>query len=142
MKPLRLKLTGPVFIVVFAITVWWAQAWGVSQRKDAGIPDTVTIHVLSQKYVPVTFPHQSHAEMSGDCTTCHHHSPAGETVACSTCHGIKAEPKKDDIPSLKAAYHLQCMKCHRETDIELARCTYCHVRKQTSTKVDKEGSEK
>lgn len=142
MKPLGVKLGGPVFIVVLAVTVWWAQAWGVSLRKDVVIPDTVTINVLSQKYVPVTFSHQSHVEMSDECATCHHHNPAGETVVCSTCHGIKVEPKKDDIPSLKAAYHLQCMKCHREMDVELARCTYCHERKQTSAKVDKEGGKK
>jgi hypothetical protein len=77
--------------------------------------------------------------MSGDCVTCHHRSPAGETLACPACHSIKPALKKDDVPSLKAAYHLQCMECHRQQDVELARCTFCHAKKQTDAKVKKEG---
>jgi DnaJ-class molecular chaperone len=119
-----------------------AIAWSESQKRDDGIPETVTIDVLSKKYLPVNFPHQSHAEMSGDCVTCHHHSPAGKTSACSKCHSIKPSLKKDDVPSLKAAYHLQCIDCHRQQDIELSRCAYCHAKKQISSKPIVKGSEK
>ena len=138
MKPARVNVfIIPVLIVAIALTALWAKAWGGSQKPV--IPETGTINVLSQKYVPVTFPHQSHAEMSGDCVTCHHRSPAGETLACPACHSIKPALKKDDVPSLKAAYHLQCMECHRQQDVELARCTFCHAKKQTDAKVKKEG---
>lgn len=140
MKPVRVNLfILPVLIIAISLMALWAKAWGVSQKQDAGIPETVTINVLSQKYIPVLFPHQSHAEMSGDCVTCHHHSPEGETLACKSCHSIKPDIKKDDVPSLKAAYHLQCVECHRQQDVELSRCTFCHAQKQTDAKVKKEG---
>ena len=134
MKPVRVNLfILPVLIVAISLTLLWAKAWGV-QKGNAVIPETVTINVLFQKYIPVLFPHQSHAEMSGDCVTCHHHSPEGETLACKSCHSIKLGIKKDDVPSLKAAYHLQCIECHRQQDVELSRCTFCHAKKKSMQK--------
>jgi len=142
-KTLRVDtIIMPVVIILVALTALGAKAWGVSQKWNAGSPETVTISLLSQKYVPVLFPHQSHTEMSDDCAACHHQSQEGEAIACATCHSIKPEIKKEDVPSLKAAYHLQCVECHRQQDVELARCTFCHAKKQTDTRAGKEESEK
>jgi len=142
-KPIGVRVSMAILVIAaIVVTILWAKAWGESQKRDDGIPETVTIDVLSKKYLPVNFPHQSHAEMSGDCVTCHDHSSAGKTSACSKCHSIKPSLKKDDVPSLKAAYHLQCVECHRQQDIELSRCTYCHTKRQASSKVIKKGSEK
>jgi hypothetical protein len=93
-------------------------------------PETCTINSLEKIYQPVEFPHNLHAEMSGDCTECHHHSPAGETPACGGCHGEPFNPKNLNMPGLKGAYHLQCLGCHREMGVGSTGCSgECHIKK-------------
>lgn len=92
-------------------------------------PDVVILDELENLYLPVPFDHRGHAEMTmmtDGCIVCHHHSPQGsEHPACKTCHEIS--PKRDDVrePSLKEAYHRQCLNCHREWSGEVT-CSICH----------------
>jgi hypothetical protein len=74
--------------------------------------------------------HAKHATVIKDCALCHHYRPvdesASETTRCSACH---QEPFQKDHPErmgLKAAYHQQCMGCHREMDKGPIDCAGCH----------------
>jgi len=80
-------------------------------------------------YQPVHFTHQLHAEMShlaGGCQTCHHYNPPGRILTCIECH--ETGRKREDIskPDLKAAYHRQCIDCHRGWSHEI-NCVSCHA---------------
>src|SRR4051812_12702556 len=101
---------------------------------------------LAALYEPVPFDHQSHAKMSemwDGCETCHHRKPNPATrpvdlpatrtqsdsaaiPKCSHCHEASVEGVELRRPSLKAAYHRQCLNCHREWTGENA-CTVCHA---------------
>lgn len=84
----------------------------------------------------VDFNHEKHAEKI-DCLKCHHDYDAymnnrgGDGQPCSTCHDIAA---KQEMPSLKDAYHGQCKSCH-ENMINQGKatgpvtCGGCHVKK-------------
>jgi len=92
-------------------------------------PDLVILNRLEELYLSVPFDHRSHADMADmmdGCAMCHHHTPEGAAhPACDTCHDTS--PKGDDIrnPNLKAAFHRQCMSCHREWS-GTTHCTACH----------------
>ncbi len=92
-------------------------------------PDVVIIDRLSDIYKPVVFSHKFHASMSdlsGGCTLCHHYSEeSGEIPCCCDCHADEADMANLNIPSLKGAYHRQCLGCHREWSHENA-CQFCH----------------
>lgn len=98
----------------------------MSQKRP---PDVVYLDELEELYLPVPFDHQGHADMSDmmdGCATCHHYTPEGAAQpACKSCH--EAAPKRVDIrkPGLKAAYHRQCMSCHREWSGG-TQCAACH----------------
>jgi hypothetical protein len=108
-------------------------------------PAKVTIDLLARDYGPSTMPHETivrrlqdgvaksrlaqafHAGPDTLCAGCHHHSPAGKRPpSCRSCHSGDAARDKDR-PSLKAAYHRQCMDCHREMKIDAMGCTDCHA---------------
>ncbi|RJO66317.1 MAG: hypothetical protein C4523_12855 [Myxococcales bacterium] len=92
-------------------------------------PDLVILDALEDQYLPVPFDHRGHAEMTRmteGCAVCHHYtSDAAVQPACRGCH--ERSPQADDMrkPSLKAAYHRQCMSCHREWSHTTA-CGVCH----------------
>lgn len=94
-------------------------------------PEIITLNKMKSVedlYEPVVFSHRLHAEMagmSGGCEMCHHYNPPGNVVSCSECHSVSR--KREDIskPDLKAAFHRQCIDCHREWSGELA-CESCH----------------
>jgi hypothetical protein len=75
--------------------------------------------------------------MAGGCTICHHFNPPGKIVKCSTCH--EANRIRDDLnkPDLKAAYHRQCMGCHKTWE-KKSNCENCH---QLNSKVKKQNVE-
>jgi hypothetical protein len=95
-------------------------------------PDMVILDELENLYLPVPFDHHGHAvmaEMTRSCEVCHHYTPEGvRHPACKSCHEIA--PAQEDMrkPSLKAAYHRQCLSCHREWSHETA-CEICHFPK-------------
>lgn len=114
-------------------------------------PYRVSIGTLSKQYEPCLFNHRRHvaslsanieqnslaqAFHNGDkatCTACHHRSPASATPpSCSSCHSEKVDPKTPDRPTLKAAYHLQCMDCHRAMNVARPAntdCKTCHKKR-------------
>ena len=97
-------------------------------------PEVEVLKELSKKYTPVVFPHRMHAqmaEMSGGCKTCHHYNTIGPIQPCINCH--QTSRKRSDIgkPDLEAAYHQQCINCHREWSHTID-CTSCHALKKAS----------
>lgn len=102
----------------------------VHQTAEQG-PDIVIIDKLADKYLPVSFSHKVHAQMSGmsgGCESCHHFNTAGPILSCSDCHSV--ERKRDDLskPDLQAAYHRQCITCHKEWSGS-SDCNSCHLSK-------------
>ncbi len=85
---------------------------------------------FSDLYAPVRFMHLKHAAVIGDCTKCHHYRPedpnAPEIVKCSACHQKPFNPDMPERPGLKAAYHRQCMECHKTVDKGPVDCIGCH----------------
>jgi hypothetical protein len=94
-------------------------------------PETIQLDSLSNVYGPVEFSHRYHAEMAGDCASCHHHSAKYSTPACGECHEsisvyhYDAAKRAPDL-GLKGAYHVQCMGCHKEMGSGPLGCTDCH----------------
>lgn len=104
--------------------------WHASEEDSASAPDVVILDQLSDIYVPVVFPHKLHGamgEMGKGCITCHHHDESGRIQACKNCHneGNTANLRQ---PSLKGAYHRQCMNCHREWSHD-TDCVVCHAKR-------------
>lgn len=96
-------------------------------------PDVIYMDGLSDLYVPVVFSHKLHAQMadmSGGCQICHHHSSTEEVSACIECHSSSAKRADLRRPSLKGAYHRQCLGCHREWSYD-TKCAVCHALKNT-----------
>lgn len=120
----------------------------------ADMPETVRIDALSEKYDPCLLPHRKiyqallkgmkgdglangfHSSVQATCAACHHHSPAATLATppkCASCHALadKVETVKNR-PTLKAAYHQQCMTCHESMKITkpvATDCTGCHAAK-------------
>ena len=98
---------------------------------DAEAPDFFVLDALSEIYVPVIFPHKLHAamtDMAGGCAVCHHRNPPGDILGCAECHGGPSNPVNLSQPSLKGAYHRQCLGCHREWSHE-TDCVVCHAKR-------------
>ena len=100
------------------------------QTESYALLSSPIIRKTEDHYGPVRFMHSKHATVVKDCALCHHYRPvdetASETVRCSACH---QEPFKKDHPErlgLKAAYHQQCMGCHKESDKGPIDCAGCH----------------
>ncbi|MDP8224309.1 MAG: cytochrome c3 family protein [Candidatus Lernaella stagnicola] len=106
--------------------------------------EEISINGLENLYGPAEFTHKAHVEYTGNCTECHHHSPAGEYPACSECHssrkilkpaqGQNGVRSDDKSPGLKAAFHQQCMACHKDMGSGPMGCTDCHAKKQPAKK--------
>ncbi|MCB0732654.1 MAG: cytochrome c3 family protein, partial [Ignavibacteriae bacterium] len=94
-------------------------------------PENLTIDKISSDedlYGPVNFTHKLHSEMSlmsGGCSICHHFNPPGKIVKCSHCHETARDRKDKTKPDLKAAFHRQCMDCHKSWE-EKTECESCH----------------
>jgi hypothetical protein len=104
----------------------WAQSTSKHQVSEA--PDSLLLDKLVDQYSAVHFNHKIHAQMSDmykGCETCHHFSPPGQIPPCSKCHGGETNPNNLGQPSLKGAYHRQCLCCHREWSHD-TKCVICH----------------
>ena len=100
-----------------------------SKHQLAEAPDTLLLDKLVEQYQPVHFNHKLHAEMAEmgrDCATCHHFSPPGRIPPCAECHDSESHPTNLRQPSLKGAYHRQCLACHREWSHD-TKCIICHL---------------
>ncbi len=92
-------------------------------------PEIVTMDEVDGDYGPVIFSHKIHAQMSvmsGGCESCHHYNTTGPVLKCNTCHDPSRIREDISVPDLEAAYHRQCIDCHRQWsgDIE---CNFCHM---------------
>ncbi len=137
-----------------------ASATSNAAQIIAAMPEKVTIDALASEYEPSILPHRQifqalqkgmekdglahtfHGSTLATCAACHHHSPA-ETLAtppkCASCHGSQADTMETDEnrPSLKAAYHQQCMACHDRMNITkpaATDCTGCHAARPVAGK--------
>ncbi len=116
-------------------------------QKD--IPEKVVIKELSDQYEPAEFPHRKivntivdnikdnklamyfHDSKGTICQGCHHNSPASiKPTRCGNCHG--KDINEDDVfkPSIKGAYHIQCIECHTNMEVDKVGCTDCHKEKK------------
>jgi hypothetical protein len=92
--------------------------------------DSPIIKQREDYYGPVRFMHTKHAAAIQDCAVCHHARPADkaakETVRCSACHQESFRSDHPDRLGLKAAYHQQCIDCHRNEAKGPVDCVGCH----------------
>ena len=86
-----------------------------------------------RRFMPVPFNHKSHTHLAGTgsgCETCHHHFTEEQAhPPCALCHKLAfARTSLDELrmPSLKGAYHRQCMGCHRSWSHH-TKCSVCHL---------------
>ena len=107
------------------------------------------VNQATDDYEPARFLHRAHADhVDGDCTACHHRvqeaegDRVGRTIdqgalgdvkptSCGACHKQPNEPGMPARVGLKAAYHQQCVGCHRghPEDQAPTSCTGCHARR-------------
>ncbi len=101
---------------------------GMANAVDRENPDLLILDGLAHFYGPVPFSHRIHAgmsQMNGSCANCHHELETGtEILACESCHPAELGATLA-VPSLKGAYHRQCLGCHRDWAHANA-CGYCH----------------
>ncbi|MBW2038837.1 MAG: cytochrome c3 family protein [Deltaproteobacteria bacterium] len=90
--------------------------------------ETLTLDSISKRYEPVIFSHEMHTEVAESCAACHH-TPPGETLACSDCHTTPLDPENKSKLGLKGAYHMQCLGCHRDAESGPMGCTDCHAKR-------------
>lgn len=121
----------------------------------ARIPENITIDSISDKFESVIFNHANHAEMAGNCATCHHEHGNSGTLPCKECHSLSPSvfkgsvthsfsacsnchsdysPSDPKMPGLKVAYHTKCFQCHRgmnNVGIDPKGCAeLCHSTKE------------
>jgi uncharacterized membrane protein len=130
-------------------------------------PDEIEIDSLANLYEAVVFNHAMHVDATESCAECHHHTTGTpvlneycakchdgkvemDTVSCQDCHSadpVSAEnlnnPSSDfiyhnDKPSLKAAYHLNCLGCHQKVDGPTG-CEDCHAKTEAGDKYYRSG---
>jgi len=124
---------------------------GLETIRLSDIPERTLIDSAADKYKPVDFPHRkivlklaeavnksplARSFHQGDqalCMGCHHNSPAAKNPpGCAECHARPFNEKNMFRPGLKAAYHIQCMECHKAMKIQTpvsTNCVGCHEEK-------------
>ena len=101
-------------------------------------PDVIVIDELEDRYTPVIFSHKLHAQMSemkGGCLGCHHYNTLGPILSCNECHSEERKREDVRVPDLKAAYHQQCLDCHRQWSHQ-TECVSCHQEKSEGKSLD------
>ena len=86
------------------------------------VPEKITLGALANLHPAVEYDHAAHAEIAGDCASCHH-QPFGEPAPCATCHEDGGRVQEDESPRLAgqwAAYTRYALETCRA---EGKRCT-------------------
>ncbi len=100
------------------------------QTESYYLLNSPIIRKTEDHYGPVRFMHAKHAGVTKDCALCHHYRPvddtAMETTRCSACHQKPFQKDHPERLGLKAAYHQQCMGCHKEMNNGPIDCAGCH----------------
>ncbi|MBP2676151.1 MAG: putative periplasmic pentaheme cytochrome c [Deltaproteobacteria bacterium] len=128
------------WVVAFSATLYAgseAPAAGPSGSTKGKMPGKVLLGSLAAKHGPVKFDHEQHVGTAGSCAECHHQHGSAQAPSCGGCHTVDAssfrknvnldrirpcgechpasyDAGKLDRPTLAAAYHRACIKCHRE----------------------------
>lgn len=92
-------------------------------------PNILNINDIEGEFGSVVFSHKMHAdmsEMSGGCSSCHHYNTSNKVIPCKDCHSNTRKREDLQIPDLTAAYHRQCLDCHRQWSGGL-ECKSCHI---------------
>ncbi len=96
---------------------------GLASFDGTSVPEQITLGEIANLYQPVLLDHAVHAEIAGECASCHH-QPFGEPAACSTCHEEQME-RSAFVHELHWEVE-DCTGCHnRPATIDL-RCGSCH----------------
>ena len=97
----------------------------------------LVLNRIEEMYAPVVFDHAMHEGQASGCNDCHHQHKGAAVQSCGDCHKIDAavfkktadvrkikacrechpaSVKSDDPgkPTLKAAYHRACFRCHKD----------------------------
>lgn len=93
-------------------------------------PSVVIIDEMSENYTAVIFSHRLHSEMSEmsmGCSDCHHYNTSGSVLNCKECHSKERYREDISVPDLKAAFHRQCISCHKEWSHENGCSSQCHL---------------
>jgi len=155
-------MDGRIGAVVAAIAsamlaVWLAVPAAHAAAPAGELPKVLTLGSLAKVYEPVRFDHAAHVSMVGGCADCHHQHRSMQVQACRDCHRFDPaqfrknlmvdrllpcrdchdpveRPGAGGVPSLKAAYHRACLKCHwgevGSAGKNLENCTeMCHTPK-------------
>jgi predicted CXXCH cytochrome family protein len=132
-------------LALFVAAIPAALVAAVNGNESAATgPDVVLLNQLEDEYEPVPFDHTGHARMADmrdGCITCHHEQPdpdpdatidtheqagAAKVPQCRTCHAIESDAADIQVPSLKGAYHRQCLNCHKDWSGD-NNCVICHA---------------
>lgn len=115
------------FALIVVIGVFCSQA--ASSQEDKFLLDHKELGKHQRPLVE--FNHKLHSSKL-DCTRCHHdfdkfnNNRGGEGQPCDSCHKAKGSR---GMPSLKDAFHRQCIGCHKAMKKGPVMCGECHVRK-------------
>jgi hypothetical protein len=129
---------------------------GLDKEK---VKKEVEIRVLEREYEPSKFPHLKiieefvktsnesdlgryfHARIETICNGCHHQSRVeaeskkDSPPYCRNCHSIVYDRQNRNRPKLIAAYHNQCIGCHKDMELQKGRkCEDCHKEKEKRQK--------
>jgi hypothetical protein len=97
------------------------------------VPDRLSLGSLSKLYPPVELDHAAHAEIAGDCASCHH-QPFGEPAACASCHD---EPVKASGFVHELHWEVEnCTGCHHRPATTDLRCVSCHTVEPNPERLD------
>lgn len=97
-------------------------AFGLVDRPT--VPDEVSLGAISNLYGPVRLDHVMHAEIAGDCASCHH-QPFGEPEPCANCH---EDPVKKSAFVHELHWEVEdCTGCHHRPATGDLRCVSCHA---------------
>jgi hypothetical protein len=131
MKTTVIKKTAFIFIIA-ALLFGLAGLAALSIEFGANKIELDDTTKATNRYLPVTFDHQSHIEgYEITCVTCHHKEKetftSGSTPSCGSCHNADSEV------SFKEAMHLRCVACHIDEDkagkSAPTECLQCHTQR-------------
>lgn len=123
------KLFFALCAVLASLGLIAALALSPARVDGKEMPGTIVLKHLKNQYQPVTFNHEMHASIAGNCGTCHHQHNEKMRASCSECHTLRvslqkqsftacsschSDPSPDmpEMPGLKVALHKKCFQCH------------------------------
>jgi hypothetical protein len=119
-------------------------SWPPLPAPSGKEPKTVVFDRLANLFEPARFDHEAHAgmaKMGKGCAACHHGAEAGPTPACGRCHTVPLDGESQAQLGLKGAFHVQCLRCHRECGSR-NDCTSCHFERGAAAAAQGSGFER